>query len=177
MSNWFFIAGVVLLGWVLIRRQLIKSKTVSTENHQGHGLDNETPHGVSGLNSELLDAADERDADGGSRQRSGLPLSAAPPQVQRAQAELLEMQRVMHAEMDTKIAIMQSLLLQCEQRLAEKHSPDSDGAAAAVQYLLSQGQTIDAIAERLDMDAATICMLCATGPIPHATSSASTLIH
>lgn len=101
------LAGMILLGWVLVRRQLTKARRGQSADHVrqrnfGPGQAGEPSHGV--------------------------PLASAPPETQRWQVEMLQLQRELKAELDMKIAVLESLLRQADERIVKlggSHRPRS----------------------------------------------------
>lgn len=130
--EWMMLAGIILLGWVLMRRQ-IKSRTKSRwEERQQHKairkLTRQDTHGV--------------------------PLAGAPVETLRWQAELFDLQRELKAELETKIVVVQSLLRQADQRI-ERLEARAEGTPLTleqrrqVKELSSAGFTVTDIADRL----------------------------
>ncbi len=96
-SQMMLLAGMLLLGWMLARRQL-RSRGKAITQHQ--------------TDRELRRQRAEAD------QPRGVPLAAAPPEVQRWQVEMFELQRDLKAELDMKIVVVQSLIRQADERIA-----------------------------------------------------------
>lgn len=95
-SQMMMLAGIVLLGWVLIRRQIRSRRRV-------HSLDM--------AERELVRRRAAAD------KPSAMPLATAPPETQRWQVEMLDLQRELKAELDMKIVVVQSLIRQADERI------------------------------------------------------------
>lgn len=91
------LAGFVMLGWVLIRRSIGRRKRSFREGREA-------------------DRALERLRN---PRASAVPLSDAPPDTQRWQVAMFDLQRELKGELDSRIAIVQSLLRQLDQRIEE----------------------------------------------------------
>ena len=96
-SQMMMLAGLVLLGWVLIRHQVRSRKRRHTQDMSDRELRRQ------------LSKAD---------QSNGMPLATAPPETQRWQVEMFDLQRELKAELDTKIVVVQSLIRQADERIA-----------------------------------------------------------
>jgi len=101
-SQMMLLAGIVMFGWILARRQ-IRSRRRS---HSQHVSDKQ-------LQKQL--ATTDRP--------TGVPLSSAPIETQRWQVEMLELQRELKAELDMKIVVVQSLIRQADERIARLRGP------------------------------------------------------
>lgn len=91
------VAGFVLLGWILLRRQLRARRRIWDRERQHQQAVRTLAHD----------------------QRSGAPLADAPVETLRWQGAMFDLQREMQAELETKICVVQSLLRQVDQRMAE----------------------------------------------------------
>lgn len=91
------LAGMVMLGWVLLRRSLGRRRRVIREGRQAtrdlHQLRNPKAPNV--------------------------PLCDAPPELQRWQVAMFDLQRELKGEIDSRIAIAQALIVQADARIAE----------------------------------------------------------
>jgi len=96
-SQMMLVAGMVMLGWMLIRRQLRSRRRM-------HDLD--------------LSTRDLRIQLAKVDKPTGVPLSSAPIETQRWQVEMMDLQRDLKAELDTKIMVMQVLIRQADERIA-----------------------------------------------------------
>ncbi len=110
-SQWMMMAGLVILGWSLTR-QYLKGRRRRLEQDVQQVRDMR----------QLPERAPV----------SGLPLATAPRETQRWQVEMLDLQRELKAELDTKIAVVQTLLRQADERIALLNSirPGQDPAPA-----------------------------------------------
>ena len=91
----WMVAGFLILGWVLARRQMKMGKRVNRESRAA--------------NRELKKIQTRKDP--------VLPLSDAPPETQRWQVAMFDLQRELTAELDTRISIVQTLLNQVDGRI------------------------------------------------------------
>lgn len=91
----WMVVGFLILGWVLARRQMKMGKRVNRE--------------ARAANRELKKIR--------TRKEPLLPLSDAPPETQRWQVAMFDLQRELTAELDTRISIVQTLLNQVDQRI------------------------------------------------------------
>ncbi|MEE2934644.1 MAG: hypothetical protein VYA84_01460 [Planctomycetota bacterium] len=89
------VAGFVMLGWVLTRRQ-IKSRRQHKQNARV-------------ANKAVKAIRDYKDP--------AVPLAGAPVETQRWQAAMFDLQRELKADLDTRIVIVQTLLQQVDQRI------------------------------------------------------------
>ena len=89
------VAGFVMLGWVLARRQ-IKSRRQHNQNARV-------------ANKAVKAIRDYKDP--------AVPLAGAPVETQRWQAAMFDLQRELKADLDTRIVIVQTLLQQVDQRI------------------------------------------------------------
>ncbi|MEM9825937.1 MAG: hypothetical protein AAF958_05085, partial [Planctomycetota bacterium] len=100
-SQWMMVAGFLLLGWVLARRTIRNRRTSRINNRAAE--------------KELQRARNPV--------AHSVPLSDAPPDVQRWQVALYETQRDLSAELDTRISVVKALLAQVDQLSSERDSP------------------------------------------------------
>ena len=89
------VAGFVMLGWVLARRQ-IKSRRQINQNSRV-------------ANKAVKAIRNYKDP--------AVPLAGAPVETQRWQAAMFDLQRELKADLDTRIVIVQTLLQQVDQRI------------------------------------------------------------
>lgn len=148
-SQWWLFAGFVLLGWVLARRQVAMRKRVNGDARVA--------------NREIAKIRNHKE--------SALPLSGAPPETQRWQAALFDLQRELKAELDTRIAVVQSLVRLADQRIARLEALESgtslrdqitDGNHEAVTKLVRDGHTATEIATRTGLPIGDVEMTIAT---------------
>lgn len=114
-------AGFLMLGWVLVRRQMKMRKRVNQEARVA--------------NKELARIRKHKEP--------VLPLADAPIETQRWQGAMFDLQRELKAELDTRIAIVQTLMRQLDQRIelvsrmqtdasrSPAHTEKADGSAHA----------------------------------------------
>lgn len=92
-----------------------------------------------------------------SRKQSGAPLADAPADVARWQAGMFDLQRELRAELDTRIAVVQSLVRLADQRIGvlQRLSEDPPGElrirAERIETLARGGKTPIEIASELGM--------------------------
>ena len=89
------LAGFVVLGWVLVRRQIRMRRRVNGD--------------AQAANKAIAQIRDYKDP--------AMPLSDAPPETQRWQAAMFDLQRELKAELDTRIVVVQTLMQQIDQRI------------------------------------------------------------
>jgi len=92
----WMLAGFLLLGWVMARMTVQRRK----RNVRQKGEDRELQRKIA------------RD------RPTALPLSDAPVELQRWQVAMFDLQRELKGELDSRIAITQSLMRQLDQRIA-----------------------------------------------------------
>jgi hypothetical protein len=93
----WMVAGFLILGWVLARRQMKMGKRVNRE--------------ARAATRELKKIQTRKDP--------VLPLADAPPETQRWQVAMFDLQRELTAELDTRISIVQTLMHQADQRISK----------------------------------------------------------
>jgi len=91
------LAGFVMLGWVLARRTIRRRRRIYREEREAN------------LAYQKLKQPTE----------VAVPLCDAPVETQRWQVALFDLQRDLKAELDSRIAIVQSLVKQVDQRIDE----------------------------------------------------------
>lgn len=96
-SQMMMLAGIVMLGWMLARRQIRSRRNLQAQ---------------SGADRELRQLRAQAD------KPVGIPLDSAPPETQRWQVEMFDLQRELKAELDMKIVVIQSLIRQADERIA-----------------------------------------------------------
>lgn len=128
------LAGIVMLGWVLMRRQMkLRKKSHADERRQERAM-----------------------RAMGQTQTQGVPLAGAPVETMRWQGELFDLQRELKAELETKIAVVQSLLRQADERIERLETsvanhPLSLEQSRQVAEMSTAGFTASDIAERLSL--------------------------
>lgn len=107
------LVGILLLGWILMRRQL-KTRAKSRQAERQH------ERSVKKLVQQ---------------EKGGVALNGAPVETLRWQAELFDLQRDLKADLETKIAVVQSLLRQADRRIEEleRHAGAADMQGEATQ--------------------------------------------
>lgn len=148
------VAGFVMLGWVLARRQIRMKKRLFIESRSA--------------NKELDKIRTRKDP--------VLPLSDAPPETQKWQVALFDLQRELKAELDTRIVIVQTLVRQADakiQRLTELQNEAAKTASVTaplspldtrrseVESMVQQGHTAAEIAAAIDMPVGDVELLIA----------------
>lgn len=119
-SQWMMVAGFLMLGWVLARRTI--------RNRKKSRIDNRTA---------------ERELERARNPVShSVPLSDAPPELQRWQVAMYDVQRELTAELDSRISVVESLLRQIDERSGANAMTDArmqrqvpDGAVSPPQRL------------------------------------------
>jgi len=148
-SQYWLFAGFVLLGWVMVRRQIAMRK-------RGNGDTR---------------VANRKLAQIRANKQPAVPLCDAPPETQRWQAALFDLQRELKAELDTRIAVVQSLVRLADQRIARLETLESgaslrdkitDGNHDAVTNLVRDGHTATEIATRTGIPIGDVEMTIAT---------------
>ncbi|QDS91973.1 hypothetical protein FF011L_07090 [Roseimaritima multifibrata] len=108
------LAGIVLMGWVFVRRQMKSKKRYRQEDRQHRQA--------------LKKVAASKP--------QSMPLADAPVETLRWQGAMFDLQRELKAELETKIMVVQTLLRQVDERiqymetLADKVSPNPQGNAS-----------------------------------------------
>lgn len=95
-SQLTLLAGILLLGWLLMRRQIRSRSKLRAMEREDQAV----------LRQQAL-----RDKPG------AVPLQDAPPETQRWLVEMHDLQRELKAELDTKIVVVQTLLRQADERI------------------------------------------------------------
>ena len=96
-SQLTLLAGILLLGWILMRRQLRSRTSLRAMDREDQAI----------MRQQAM-----RD------KPSAVPLQDAPPETQRWLVEMHDLQRELKAELDTKIVVVQTLLRQADERIA-----------------------------------------------------------
>ena len=112
------LAGFVMLGWVLARRQIALRKRVNQDSRATH--------------RELKAIQQRKDP--------VAPLSDAPAETQRWQVAMFDLQRELTAELDTRIAVVQTLMRQLDERIDTLATLPPGPAADANQVDLRQAK-------------------------------------
>ena len=135
----WMVAGFLILGWVLARRQMGLRKRVNREARAAH--------------RELKKIR--------TRKEPVLPLSDAPPETQRWQVAMFDLQRELTAELDTRISIVQTLIHQVDHRIARLETLESNlglegSGDQKIRALSQQGFTAGEIAQQLSLPIADV---------------------
>ncbi len=101
----FLLAGFVMLGWVLARRTIRRRKTIVRAGREADSAVRKIQNPV----------------------QLSVPLCDAPPETQRWQVALFDLQRELKADLDTRIAVVQTLVRQADQRIAKLEQLQSGG--------------------------------------------------
>lgn len=136
-AQWLMVAGFIMLGWVLARRQIKLRGQINRDAREA--------------NQAIKRIREHQDRP--------VPLCDAPAETQRWQVALFDLQRELKADLDTRIAVVQTLLRQVDQRIerltaldSSTHRFASSSAALSeehhrtVQELLRRGHTANEIA-------------------------------
>jgi hypothetical protein len=130
-SQMMLLTGIALLIWVMFRRN-IRAKRIQ---HQ--------------QNAEVRTQKKKWAA----RESSGAPLADAPVDVARWQSGMFDLQRELRAELDSKIAVVQSLVRMADARIetlkqlsSERLETTLPQRAARVEQLTREGRTASEIA-------------------------------
>ena len=151
------VAGFVMLGWVLARRQLKMRKRVNGD--------------AKAANKAIRSIREHREP--------AVPLCDAPPETQRWQIAIFDLQRELKAELDTRIAVVQALTRQLDERIARltqlQDNPDRSPAVNGgqfgytpqqmdtIQKLSQGGQAPEQIAERIGFSVDEVRRIIASG--------------
>ena len=122
------VAGFVMLGWVLARRQVKMRKRVNRDTRVAK--------------RELKQIRESK--------MPSVPLADAPPETQRWQVAMFDLQRELKAELDTRITIVQTLLRQVDERIqllsqlsGTNAAPGTDTLVPSAPVLGAQQRTVE----------------------------------
>lgn len=120
------VAGFVMLGWVLARRQIKMRKRVNRD--------------ARAANRAIKQIREHKEP--------SVPLADAPPETQRWHVALFDLQRELKAELDTRIMVVQTLLNQVDQRIETLSAMQGTPSPLATSVFPSrqQKQTIETLA-------------------------------
>ena len=148
------VAGFVMLGWVLARRQIRFRKRANREGRAAQRAIQEIRE----------------------RTEPAVPLCDAPVETQRWQVAIFDLQRELKAELDTRIVIVQSLLRQLDQRIECLEATGGGGSLRAtiageqqrvVEAMVRSGHTAEEIASRTGLPQGDVELTIATlRPLP-----------
>jgi hypothetical protein len=148
-AQFWLVAGFILLGWVFARRQMALRRRVNTD--------------ARAANRELKKIRTNK--------QPAVPLCDAPPETQRWQAALFDLQRELKADLDTRIAVVQSLVRLADQRIARLEALEgasnlrdeiSGGNQDQLAKLVRDGHTASEIATRIGVPIGDVEMTIAT---------------
>ena len=145
------VAGFVMLGWVLARRTIRMRKRVNRDSRAA--------------NKAIQQIREHTEP--------AVPLCDAPAETQRWQVAMFDLQRELKAELDTRIAVVQTLLRQVDQRIAEMSALETSAskekplAVSGKQHqrvveLLRSGHTAQEIATHTGLPLGDVEMTIAT---------------
>ena len=140
-SQMMLLAGMIMLAWILIRRNLKmrqRSRVTDREVRQMQRKAVEPPRGA--------------------------PLADAPPDVLKWQSAMFELQRDLKAELDTKILVVETLLRQADQTIdslervtgseaqkANKTQAQTPDTAGTIRNLAAAGYTASEISDHVKL--------------------------
>lgn len=107
-AQFLMVGGFVMLAWVLARRKIRAGKKVHRETKRA--------------NHEIKLMREHKEP--------SIPLSGAPPETQRWQAAMFDLQRELKAELDTRIIVVQTLLNQVDEKI-DQYAADSSNSDCA----------------------------------------------
>ncbi|GAA5510212.1 hypothetical protein [Novipirellula caenicola] len=150
------LAGFVMLGWVLARRQIALRKRVTQDSRAA--------------NRELKAIQKRKDP--------VAPLSDAPVETQRWQVAMFDLQRELTAELDTRIAVVQTLLRQVDERIETLANVQPDASVAnptaedehhtvlqlRISALSHAGLTAQQISEKLQLPIGDVELMLSSSP-------------
>lgn len=99
----WMLAGFVLIGWVLARMTIRRRRRLQQQDRENREAEQRLHH----------------------QRQSAAPLSDAPEETQRWQVAMFELQRELKGELDSRIAIVQGLLRQVDERIARAEELES----------------------------------------------------
>lgn len=115
------VAGFVMLGWVLARRQI---RVRRRAHHQDRAA-----------NQAILKLRDHREP--------LLPLGGAPVETQRWHVAMFDLQRDLKGELDTRIAIVQTLIRQVDERIEQLSRMEADSAQNTMRVITPPQRPLD----------------------------------
>ena len=163
LSQMMLLVGMILLAWILIRRNIMMRKKTRMASQEIRQMER---------NTQSLG--------------SSTPLADAPKEVLRWQAAMFDLQRDLKAELDTKITVVQSLLRQVDEKVALLESasgrvsanssiqiPHNSRYRTQIETLSCSGLTAAEIAEKLGVSLAEVELSLSNQPAIHSTSEGS----
>lgn len=137
-AQFLMVGGFVMLAWVLARRKIRAGKKVHRETKRAN-------HEIKLMREHT---------------EPSIPLSGAPPETQRWQAAMFDLQRELKAELDTRIIVVQTLLNQVDEKINHLNKLQSELEPAQatehftkskIQDLLQRGLNAREIAIRMSV--------------------------
>lgn len=137
-AQFLMVGGFVMLAWVLARRKIRAGKKVHRETKRAN-------HEIKLMREHT---------------EPSIPLSGAPPETQRWQAAMFDLQRELKAELDTRIIVVQTLLNQVDEKINHLNKLQSELEPAQatehfmkskIQDLLQRGLNAREIAIRMSL--------------------------
>ena len=121
-AQFLMVGGFVMLAWVLARRKIRAGKKVHRETKRA--------------NHEIKLMREHKEP--------SIPLSGAPPETQRWQAAMFDLQRELKAELDTRIIVVQTLLNQVDEKInhLNKLQSELEPAQATEHFMKSEIQDL-----------------------------------
>lgn len=114
----WMLAGFLMLGWVLARRTIYRRKRLVKENRESKAA-----------MKKLMVKTDP-----------AVPLCDAPVETQRWQIAMFDLQRELKADLDTRIAVVQSLVRMADERIAELSRLESATGISSGPAIVTPGQ-------------------------------------
>ena len=137
-AQFLMVGGFVILAWVLARRKIRNDKRVHKDTRAA--------------NKVIRTIREHKEP--------SLPLSDAPPETQRWQAAIFDLQRDLKAELDTRIIVVQTLLNQVDDRIAKMQGLQAGMGQASqpesslrhqIRELLDRGHNATEIANQMGL--------------------------
>lgn len=120
-SQLLMVAGFVMLGWVLARRQIRGRRRAEQETRLANKAIEEMRR----------------------HRQPSLPLGEAPVETQRWQVAMFDLQRELKGELDTRIAIVQALIREMDTRIERAGRMMEPNQASSSSGEASSGTAID----------------------------------
>lgn len=141
----WMVGGLLMLGWVLARRQISLGKRGNRNAHEAK--------------LELKALREWKDP--------AVPLNDAPVETQRWQIAMFDLQRELTAELDSRISVIQTLIRQLDNRIDSLGTVDPKGNPCLDQTILSHriaalshsGLTAKEISEQLSVPVGDVELL------------------
>ena len=114
----WMLAGFLMLGWVLARRTIFRRKQLVKETREAKAA----------MKKLLV------------KNEPAVPLCDAPVETQRWQIAMFDLQRELKADLDTRIAVVQSLVKIADQRIAELSRLEASAGISSGPPAVTPGQ-------------------------------------